>query len=158
MAVQFNMSGELNVAADALVEKLTDAKENETMSRETGALQVEAKRTDLGDNKVKLEIELEEPSRQGSGTEKSTLILNWDLSTRRCVWDRKDHTYGDMVRVEGEMWVESTGDASCTLSEKGEVDIKIPIIGKKFAKKVASSLETKHPEKRAYWEKRVKGE
>ncbi len=157
MATEFTMSGELNVAADALIEKMTDIEENKLVSKEFGALTVEVKRTDLENGKVQLELDLEEPSPQG-GTGKSTLIIVWDTVNRKAHWDRKDHSYGDMVQVQGDIWVESTGDASCRLSEKGEVDIKIPIIGKKFAKKIAGSLEKRHPNKRAYWEKRVKGE
>ena len=110
----------------------------------------------LGD-RLRTVVTTAEPAMQGATVHRATLEATWDLRTRSCRWVRQDHTFGDRVRAEGTTAVEPRDDGTCTVVERGKIDVRIPVMGKKIARKVVASMEELAPRKAAFWEQRLRG-
>lgn len=155
MAITFSMSNPIDANADAVLQLMITPAEQEAISAEYGATTSRCTRTDISDRRVKIEMYEEEPNRKQGGVLRSTIHMEFDLVARTCAWHREDHEYGKIVRTEGKMTLVPRGDGACTMREQGEIDIKIPILGKKMAKKIAAALERKHPSKCRWWTARA---
>lgn len=151
----FRMRGPVEAPADLLVRTLTDCKEIEAFARHMGATTVRTTCSKSEGGVLRIEVYFEEPSRVGLGHDKATLVLNWDVEKRSCAWVRKDHVHGERALVQGRMWVEDSQGPACVLCEEGVVDIRIPLLGRVIGKKIAAALESSHPDKRRYWQRRA---
>jgi len=155
MAITFSMSNPIDAAADEVLQLMITPDEQEAISAEYGATTSRCTRTDIDDRRVKIDMYEEEPNRKQGGVLRSTIHMDFDLDTRTCQWHREDHEYGKRVRTEGTMRLLPAGEGACTMLESGEIEIKIPILGKKMAKKIAAALERKHPSKCRWWSGRA---
>ena len=60
-----------------------------------------------------------------------------------------------LVDIHGVMSVTPDGDGACTLSEKGSVTIKAPIIGKIVEKSIAADIQNDFPKKKIFFEQKL---
>jgi hypothetical protein len=156
MAISFRMSNRIDADVDTVLQLMTTPSEQEAISAEYGATTSRCTRTDVSERRVKIDMYEEEPNRKQGGVLRSTIHMDFDLDARTCTWNREDHEYGKLVRTEGKMTLRPAGEGACTMDESGEIDIKIPILGKKMARKIASALERKHPSKCQWWTRRAR--
>lgn len=156
MGVTFRSSSRVGVPAAVLVRRMVDPEEQDAVARKFGATDVRCTSEDAGPERLRIALYTEEPSRQGGGVDRCTIEMDWDLKSRTCRWVRRDHTHGDRVRVAGTLRVEMAGDQHSVIRETGEIAIGYPILGRRLAKKVASAMERRAPEKASYWERRCR--
>ena len=155
MTVTFRMTSRIGAPAEAVMRKMMECAEQEALSRQFGAAMVQCKRLEETERSVCIELYAEEPARKGAGTHRSTIHMAWDPATHVCRWRREDHTHGDRVRTEGIMRLVDQPGGCCAVDEEGEIEIKLPILGNKIAKKVAAALQKRQPEKCRWWESRL---
>lgn len=156
MTVTFRMSSRIGATADAVMHKMMECAEQEALSKRFGASAVQCKRVEDTERSVRIELTSEDPARKGGGTHRSTLHMAWDPTSHVCRWRREDHTHGDRVRTGGTMRLIDQLDGSCSVEEEGEIEIKLPILGKKIARKIAAALQKRQPEKCRWWEARLR--
>ncbi|MDP7114328.1 MAG: hypothetical protein QGH45_20325 [Myxococcota bacterium] len=156
MGASFSSASPIGAAAGEVVRRMVDPGEQDAIARRFGATDVRCSREERGGDRLLIELYTEEPSRKGRGTERCTIEMEWDISSRTCRWIRRDHNHGDRVRVAGTLRVEMDGEGRSVIREQGEVEIGYPILGRRLARKVAGALERRAPEKAAYWERRCR--
>ncbi len=153
MAVSFKTSGTVNTSAESLLQAMMDTTIQEEVSRHFGAVKASCTRTDPEDDRVIIEIMLEEKSMTGAKTERSMLYMEWNTKTMICEWLRDDLKHRSRVKVSGQAQIKAVNANQCIYYMTGIIDIRIPIIGKMIAVKVAVALEDKHVETCEYWSK-----
>ncbi len=157
MGATFRSANPVGVPATEVVQRMVDPGEQDAIARRFGATDVRCTCEERGDGRLFIELYTEEPSRQGRGSERCTIEMDWDLGSRTCRWIRRDHNHGDRVRVAGTLRVEMEGPDRSVIREQGEIEIGYPILGRRIARKVAKAMERRAPEKAAYWERRCRG-
>ena len=150
---KFAMSGEVKLSADKLLQLLVDPAEHEKKAKSLGATVATCKKSEPAPGKVLLELYVEEPSKKG-GEDKFSVTYEWNLTDKTCKWSRKDHVYGDIAKVGGVIRLSAAG-SGCKMTDEGEINIGIPILGSGMAKKIAAALERKFPDNLKYWETRT---
>jgi len=157
MTARFRMTSTIDGTAEALMRKMMECAEQESLSRRFGATAVQCTQVEDSAQAVRIDLYAEEPARKGGGTHRSTLHMAWDPTSHVCRWWRQDHTHGDRVRTEGTMRLVDRAAGICAVEEEGEIEIKLPILGKKIARKLAAALERRQPEKCRWWSERLSG-
>lgn len=154
MASKFRRSSEFPVPVQRLLELLTDTDFIAAQEKHFGALSVEASKRDTPDGLL-ITIEKSEPGRSATGKkdpqrpERYTTTQQWNLAARSCQWTMVHHTYKDKVRVSGRQELKERPQG-CELVEEGEIDIRVPLIGKMLEQKFTASIERKGPAYRDY--------
>ena len=141
-------------AADVL-RLLVDAGEQEALLRHLGTPEV---RCDVGEEiggRVRVTVDTTEPAMMGAGSHRATLEMDWDLEARSCTWVRRDHTFGERVKARGTTRVEADGDSACRVIEEGEIDVSIPVVGRRISKAVIGRIVDQAPRKAAWWRGRL---
>jgi len=156
MALDFHTEQRVRGSADEVLALMVDQETHEALLRHLGSTIEEYAREEDGD-RLRTVVTTAEPAMQGATVHRATLEATWDLRTRSCRWVRQDHTFGDRVRAEGTTAVEPRDDGTCTVVERGKIDVRIPVMGKKIARKVVASMEELAPRKAAFWEQRLRG-
>jgi Protein of unknown function (DUF2505) len=75
-----------------------------------------------------------------SKTEIATEAQTWDLKKMSCTWVQGRESFGKMISISGSSRIEANGKG-CTVINQGDIDIKIPIVGKKISKGLVKKLE-----------------
>jgi hypothetical protein len=148
---KFKTEGRLALSAQQVYDLMTSPEHQQTVAKQFKATRADARREEGAKGPI-ITMEIEEPSRDDSDTEKATMRFDWDQSTRSCTWSRRDHQRGDSVRVGGTMRLSEDGPNACHVVEEGEIEIKIPFIGGMMASKIASSIERKRGAVYRFWE------
>ena len=103
------------------------------------------------DSLYEVEISWLEPERgSAKATEKVIETQRWDKTGLSMSFSRKMPAK-PYVKTTGAKKIEVQSEASAKLMVEGDIDIAVPILGKKIAKKIAASLE-KNWEKNMQWD------
>ena len=125
------------------------------MERHLGSTVARCTRTDLDEHTVLIELYSERPERKGSGVNRGTIHMRFDLRRLECRWHREDHGHGDRVRTRGVMRLIPDGEGACAMVDEGEIEIRVPLLGRKLARKFAAAVERNQPVKARWWEDRL---
>lgn len=156
MALSYRTEQRVAGSADLVLGLMVDQQTHEELLGSMGT-KVESYSAHKDGDRLHTVVTTAEPAMQGATTHRSTLEATWDLPARTCTWSRRDHTFGDRVRAEGRTVVEPRPDGTCTVVETGEIDVRVPVIGKKIMRKVVDGMKEAAPRKAAFWEQKLRG-
>ncbi len=149
----------IHFPAYEVVQLLYTPEQLEDEARLDGAISAKAQVKKNDGKTIVLVVDREDPSRAPAGkyskSEKNILTIEWNKETRTNNWKVKVLSMPKMVKVFGTTRVEPDGDG-CLLTEKGYIDIKVPIIGNMVAKKLAADLERNFLKKGKLIEEKLK--
>jgi hypothetical protein len=142
VAARFHTEETYLVAAQRLFDTLTDPDflRQKALSRK-GVLQARCERVDEPDGSRVLTLDLEEEPKLFGQNERSTLTIRWRSTELSSSWRQVQHNHGDRVRAEGRNRIIPDGDARCRYLVEGEVEIRIPLLGRGIEKRVAREVE-----------------
>ncbi len=155
MARSYRTEQRIEGAADEVVRLMIDRETHDALLHSLGTT-VEDYREERDGDVVRTVVTTAEKAMQGATTHRATLETTWDLPARRCTWTRRDHTFGDRVRAEGRTVVEPRGDDACAVIETGEIEVEVPLMGKRIERKVVEQMEQLAPRKAAFWTERLR--
>ncbi len=145
MSVDYETRVSCPASADDVVKLMTTVGYAEAEAQMDGAVKAQARIDKSDGSRVTMVVEREDPTRDPGAkkgqTDKTTVTSEWDTSARRSSWKVVAHGKEKLVAISGVTTIEPTGDASCNISEKGTVDIKLPLIGNAIAKGLANDLK-----------------
>ncbi|MDX9720299.1 MAG: DUF2505 family protein [Myxococcota bacterium] len=147
----FRCEGRIALSAEQVYSLMVSPDMQERVAKQFKAISAKAKVEERPKGPL-LTLEVEEPARKGSGTEKSTMRFDWDRAARACTWTREDHQHRDRVKVRGSLRLQAEKETVSRIIEEGEIEISIPLIGRVLAPKIAASIERKRPAVYAFWE------
>jgi hypothetical protein len=156
MAHHFRTEQTVRASAARTLALMIDPRGQEDLLRSLGTPEVQAEISHPRDGVAHVVIHTAEPAMKGAGTHRATLEMDWELATRVCRWVRHDHTFGERVLASGTTRIVEDGEA-CRVIDEGEIEVKVPVIGRAIARKVVSLMEEMAPRKATWWEARLRG-
>ncbi len=138
----------LDYQPDLVMEVLCSPEFQKANFLKQGNPSAEVKEVSRNDNEAVIKAEVEEYAKGVTGvdksrTEKTVTVYKWDLKNRKAEWDY-DSPHGDRVKVTGSIDIQPT-DNGCSVTEKFNVTVKIPLVGGKVEKKVIEEVEKYYP-------------
>ncbi len=146
MAQTIEFKDELNIPASTVMEGMLNEKLVEEWTVVQKGISPKATLAEKSDSKAVMKVDLDEPI-PGIGTIKAHMTFNWDLDRRLCTWTRDADGMAAKSKVSGTTEIVSTGDATCTFIDKINIDISIPLMGKKLEKMVLGYMKDGRQEK-----------
>jgi hypothetical protein len=142
VAARFHTEEIYLVSAQRLFDTLTDPDflRVKALSRR-GVLEARCQRVDEADGSRVLTLDLEEEPRLGRKNERSTLTIRWRPATFSSTWRQVQHNHGDRVRAEGKNTILPEGEGQCRYRVEGEIEIRLPLLGKSIEKRAATEIE-----------------
>lgn len=147
----------ISASAEEVFKLMATAEYAEAQAFVDGAVAAKA-RVEKDDGKsIVIVVDRTDPNREPGKTKqtvKATITNNWDVATRRNTWKTVVSGRENVVKISGSVWIESNG-SGCTLCEKGNVTINVPLIGKPIASGLAADLKKVLPRKARLVEKKL---
>lgn len=153
MAKTSKFEHRFDVSREKLFEYLTDPEARKAEALEIGgALEADAKREEVGSNRVKLVLTQKvygrgmDGKKDKSKTDRAVFDEEWDKGRYESTWSyRMEETFGERVKVYGKKKLLDRGEGACTYVDETTVDVNVPVIGRMIAGSVLSSLEKAQP-------------
>ncbi len=155
MAQTFEFRDELAFPADKVMEKMLDLSFIEEWTIVQKGLNPRLSFGEKTDTKAVILLDLEEPLPKPLGTVKAHMEFTWDILAKRMTWKRVAEGMASKANISGVTEVLPNGDAASTFVESINIDIPIPVMGKKFEKLVAGYLRDGRPEKISFLRRRL---
>ena len=140
MTASFTSRLRVPAPVDALYAAFTDPAFLEARARALGALRAAASRRDEGAVLV-LVLDTEDPPNPGQDKNVGTMTWRLDPATRRGTWQRVQHGFEKRSRAEGTIAMVAAGDGAAELVTAGEIEIKIPLMGKMIERKIVEAID-----------------
>ena len=140
----------INAPADKVLEVITSKKLIEEDEKARQALSVEVKDVKKTDAEHVYEVHTETYARGMTGidkskTENNVVTAQWNLKSRTCHWEWKGGgDYSDKVTVLGTNTIVEKGGAT-SLVLTVDIEVAVPIVGKKISKKVGEAFQANWP-------------
>jgi hypothetical protein len=151
MAYHFRTEVSVGASADRALTLMIDPRGQEELLRSLGTPEVQAETTRPREGVARVVIHTAEPAMKGAGTHRARLEMEWDLGARTCRWVRHDLSFGERVQASGTTRVVEDGEG-CRVIDEGDIEVKVPVIGRAIARKVVAIMEELAPRKAAWWE------
>ncbi|MCB9706796.1 MAG: DUF2505 family protein [Myxococcales bacterium] len=149
MTARFNSRQRFPVPVDALFEAHCDPAFQEAKALALGATTAKARRRDEGGSVV-VEIDSSQPARWGGGEANAgTMTYRLDPAGLRGTWKRTQKGYEDRSRAEGTIVFRALGDGQSEVEVQGEIEIKIPLMGKMIEKKIVAAIDEQRAKEEA---------
>jgi hypothetical protein len=163
MAKTSKFEHRFEVSRERLFEYLTDPEARKAEALEIGgALEADAKREEVGSNRVKLVLTQKvygrgmDGKKDKSKTDRAVFDEEWDKDRYESTWSyRMEETFGERVKVYGKKKLLARGEGACTYVDETTVDVNVPVIGRMIAGSVLSSLEKAQPRLVEWMKKRL---
>jgi len=146
MATKIEFKDRLAFSADVVMEKMLDMDFIEKWSVVQAAINPKATLKDNNGERALIHIDLEEPI-PAFGNIKAQMNFEWDIKKRFCTWKRTADGVGGKSKVSGTTEIIADGDNACTFIDVINVEIKMPVIGKKIEKGVLKHIDDGRKEK-----------
>ncbi|NVB42353.1 DUF2505 family protein [Pseudenhygromyxa sp. WMMC2535] len=140
MTARFETRSTYDAPAQRLFELLADPDFHLRKSRHMGQDKIEARTEQRGDTLV-LIVDLWEPAHFGGGETHRTMTFEFDPARLSARWRQTIHGQEKRARAEGYTRVEARGEQRCELITGGEIELKIPVVGKRIEAKIKAGLE-----------------
>lgn len=145
----------LPASCDRVFELLTSPEALRACGVHLGAKIVRAQRREEGEGVI-VEVYNEKQGQTGHGEDKSTRTTTWNVDRRRGSWVHVQHGMEKRARAEGTVRLQEQ-DEGCRYTVEGEIQIKVPIVGKMIEKKVVEALEKEAEREEGYWKRVLLG-
>ncbi len=150
MTSRFSTSQQVQAPVDRVWELVVDPQIQEELTRRTGAVEARCRMGEAVGGRLRLEIDVVD-GRVAGVPHRSTLEMDWDVEQRLCRWSRRDHNFGERVRASGTTRLVAE-EGGCRVDEQGEVEVSIPVLGRKIERKVVQKMEAAAPIRARFWE------
>lgn len=157
MAQNFQFRDPIPFPAKKVLEKMLEPEFNRIWTIEQRGMNPVVTVKEKTADKFVMDIELEEPLPKPLGTMKAKMHFTWDLKAMKMTWTREGmDSMSKTSRINGETRLESRGADACDLVEIINIDVPVPLLGKKIEKGVADYLKESRPSKIAFLLKHLK--
>lgn len=146
MAQKVEFKDSIPFPADVVLEKVLDMDFIEKWSVVQDAINPKATIVDKTDDVAKIKVTMEEPI-PTLGNIKAQIDFTWDLKTRKCPWVRTAEGMGAKSNVSGYSEIIPDGDDACYFVDVINIEVKIPVIGKKMEKMVVKHMQSERTKK-----------
>ena len=159
--VKYEVSVTINAPAAEVCRLAAGPEYAEWEAANEGAVSAKAEVREQHGDRLVLVIDRTDYSRGPGGkktgkTERNVITQEWDLSAMSNTWRcRVPGPLEKLVDIRGVMAIVPQGDAACTMTEKGSVNIKAPIIGKAVEKSIAADIKRDFPKKQQFFNERL---
>lgn len=154
MAQTIDFRDRIPFPADEVLEKNFDMDFMREWSVVQDAINPQPRLISRDEDKVVVKIDLEEPV-PPFGNIKAQLTMNWDLKTRTNNWTRSAEGVGGQSNIFGKTQIVPAGDNECEFIDSINIEVKVPLMGKKIEKKVAEHLKAGRQKKMDYLKKNL---
>ncbi len=154
MAQRIEFKDEINFSVDAIMEKLLDPRFNEEWGVLQNAIDPKATMVEKTEDRAVMKLDLQEPI-PGVGTISAQMTFNWDLQNHKNTWTRTAEGLGAKSNVYGSTTIIPQGDDKCLFVDEINIDVGIPLIGKKIEKGVIKHMQAQRQEKMDFLRKRL---
>ncbi len=154
MTAKFERELRLDVPAERLLQLIIDPEFQQQQALDLGALEARCQRADLADGTVELVLH-EKSSPKWGQSHRTTLTSRWDLSQLCSRWQRVVHGQEQRSRAEGSSRIIADDGESCRLVMQGEVEVRVPVLGRKVERKVVEEIEAGREREQRYLEQRL---
>ncbi|RJO74298.1 MAG: DUF2505 family protein [Myxococcales bacterium] len=155
MALKLEFKDELPFSAATVLEKMLDPKFIEEWTVVQRGLNPKVTLKDRNDKKAVMLIDLEEPL--PVGTVKAHMTFNWDLVNSMSTWTRTAEGLAAKSKVWGNTKIAPQGEGKCLFTDEINVDIPIPLVGRKMEETVLKYLKEGRAEKMAFLRRKLGG-
>lgn len=149
----FELISEYHVPAKRLFDLVSAPAFQEAIAFRFGAFEASVTALEKKGDMIHMKIERADPGRDFAGglvrgkEERSIIIHDWNRKSLTSRWSRHYLNRGQLVTVEGTVCVEAKGEEACRLVERGIVDIKVPLLGRKLERKIIEALKEMQPKR-----------
>jgi hypothetical protein len=155
MTQRFSREERVESTADELLCLMLDEDFQTEMAKELGALEVRCSHTEQG-AEVVMTLFVEMPPKWGNEPDRSTHTTTWVPADLRASWKRIQHGHEHRSRAEGTVKIcEDAAAGCCRIVTKGEVEIRVPLLGRSIEKKVVKALERDDERRRRMYRKGI---
>ena len=151
MAQTFEFKDEIASPAETVMKWLLDPKFIEEWTVIQKGVSPRATLTEKAPGNSLMTVNLEEPL--PIGTVKTRYEFSWDVRAMRSSWTRTAEGMAGKANIRGITEIIPNGADKCYLVDKINIDIPIPIMGKKMEQMVAQYLQDGRKEKMDYFRK-----
>lgn len=156
MAQTVQLRDTLPASADVVFAKMLDAKFMEEWTVVQQGINPRATVVENTETRAVMKVDLEEPI-PALGTIKAHMTFNWDPKTKVCTWARVGEGIGSKSKVSGKTEIVAKGADSCEFIETTNIEISVPLVGKKLESQVIEYMQKGYPSKMAFMKKRLQG-
>lgn len=152
MTQEFKSVTILPAGCEQVFSMLTDPHAIEALEKELGAHVARCERKEPPGAGVVFSVYTEKPGHGGDDKlARSTRTTTWEADKMRGRWVHLQHGQEKRARVEGTVRLQPQ-DEGCRLTIEGEIQIRVPIVGKFIEKKVVESFEQQREKERRFFE------
>lgn len=147
MGENYEFKDDIAFPADAVLEKMLDMQFIEEWTLVQKGLNPQTTLNRESDDKAVVNLDLEEPLPKPLGTVKAHMKFVWDIPNKRMAWTRDAEGLAAKAKIYGTTEIVPKGDNACQFVERINIEIPIPVMGRKFEKIVGNYLKAGRPEK-----------
>jgi len=140
MAQKVELKDRIPFPADVVMNKMMDTEFVERWSVVQEAIAPKATMVEKTDNVARINVKMEEPI-PTLGNIQAQIDFTWDIKNRKCPWVRTAEGMGAKSNVSGYSELIPDGDDACTFVDVINIEVKIPVVGKKMEKMVAKHMK-----------------
>lgn len=141
MPATFHIQKDYPIDRASLLELVTSPAFQEEKALDLGALEVRCSRAEDAEGRVVMKVFTRRPPLWGSKPDKSTLILRWDPATFSATWKHIQHGQEKRSKAGGTTHMVDLGGGRCRLETRGELSIRVPVVGPLIEKKVIQFIQ-----------------
>jgi hypothetical protein len=149
MAEKLEFRDRISAPADVVMEKMLDMDFIREWSVVQEAIEPKPVVTQRTDTSAKVKIDLFEPI-PTLGKIKAQLNFEWDLKRRFCKWTRTAEGMGAKSNVYGTTEIVAIDDHTCEFVDVINLEVGIPLVGKKMEKIAAEHMRKGRSAKMAF--------